>query len=183
MQGKNQLNTLMPEIPFLKELPIDPTEKKFTCKFKEGTDGPCRVEQSPDTSNAGLYRAGIQRRWDGCMEPLRIPSRCDRFLYRLPSTKTLTIPYYKVLNLLAESDHNAIWSVVDVTDGQGETFPSWDKYPDWNRKELMTRKNLRNVAQKYTAVIESMKDGITRVILKNNTLKAGRLPRNRTRKN
>ena len=47
----------------------------------------------------------------------------------------------------------------------------------------MTRKNLRNVAQKYTAVIESMKDGITRVILKNNTLKAGRLPRNRTRKN
>ena len=183
MQGKNQLNTLMPEIPFLKELPIDPAEKKFTCKFKEGTDGPCRVEQSPDTSDAGLYRAGIQRRWDGCMERLRIPSRCDRFLYRLPSTKTLTIPYYKVLNLLAESDHNAIWSVVDVTDGQGETFPSWDKYPDWNRKELMTRKNLRNVAQKYTAVIESMKDGITRVILKNNTLKAGRLPRNRTRKN
>ena len=179
MQGKNQLNTLMPEIPFLKELPIDPAEKKFTCKFKEGTDTSCRTEQSPDTSNAGLYRAGIQRRWDGCMEPLRIPSRCDRFLYRLPSTKILTVPYYKVLNLLAESDHNAIWSVVDVTDGQGEVFPAWgEKYPNWNKNELTTRKNLRNIAQKYTAIIHSVKDGITRM-----TLKADKLPRNRTRKN
>ena len=86
--------------------------------------------------------------------------------------------------LLAESDHNAIWSVVDVTDGQGETFPLWgNKYPNWNKNELMTRKNLRNVAQKYTAVVQAVKDGITRVILKNNTLKAEKLPRNRTRKN
>ena len=137
MQGKNQLNALMPEIPFLKELPIDPSEKKFTCKFKQGIDTSCRTEQSPDTSNAGLYRAGIQRRWDGCMEPLRIPSRCDRFLYRLPSNKILTVLYYKVLNLLADSDHNAIWSVVDITDGQGEVFPAWgDKYPNWKLEQF-----------------------------------------------
>ena len=192
MQGKNQLNTIMPEIPFLKELPIDPAEKKFTCKFKEGTDSACRTEQSPDTSDAGLYRAGIQRRWDGCMEPLRIPSRCDRFLYRLPSTKMVSIPYYKVLNLLAESDHNAIWSVVDVTDGQGEIFPSWDKYPDWNKKELNRKstyacipstEEAALIAGKYTAVIESMKDGLIRVIFKNETRKAEKMPRNRTRKN
>ena len=192
MQGKNQLNTIMPEIPFLKELPIDPSEKKFTCKFKEGTDSACRTEQSPDTSDAGLYRAGIQRRWDGCMEPLRIPSRCDRFLYRLPSTKTVIIPYYKVLNLLAESDHNAIWSVVDVTDGQGETFPSWDKYPNWNKKELNRKSTYACIpnteagaliAGKYTAVIESMKDGLIRIIFKNETRKAEKMPRNRTRKN
>jgi len=182
MQGKNQLNSLMPEIPFLKELPIDPAEKKFTCKFKEGTDTPCRTEPSPDTSDAGMYKAGIQRRWDGCMEPLRIPSRCDRFLYRLPSTKILTIPYYKVLNLLAESDHNAIWSVVDVTDGQGETFPSWNKYPDWNKKELSTGTPC-GIAQKYTAVVEKLKDGMIRVIFRNATLKADKLPRSRTRKN
>ena len=42
----------------------------------------------------------------------------------------------------------------------------------------MTRKNLRNVAQKYTAIIHSVKDGISRM-----TLKAEKLPRNRTRKN
>ena len=86
---------------------------------------------------------------------------------------------FHILNLLPESDHNAIWSVVDVTDGQGETFPLWgNKYPNWNKNELMTRKNLRNVAQKYTAIIHSVKDGISRM-----TLKAEKLPRNRTRKN
>ena len=53
-----------------------------------------------------------------------------------------------------------------------------DKYPNWNKNELTTRKNLRNIAQKYTAIIHSVKDGISRM-----TLKADKFPRNRTRKN
>ena len=114
----------MPEIPFLKELPID--NKKFTCKFKAGDSSPCRTELIPDTTNKGLYKAGINRRHKGCMDPLRIPSVCDRFLYRLPATKTIQIPYYEVLNLIPESDHNAIWAIVNITDGVGTTFPPWN---------------------------------------------------------
>jgi hypothetical protein len=127
MEGKNQLNSIMPEMPFLKELPID--NKKFTCKFKEGDSTPCRTESIPDTLNVGLYKAGINRRHKGCMDPLRIPSRCDRFLYRLPSNKTIEIPYYEVLNLIPESDHNAIWAVVNVINGDGTTFSPWNPTP------------------------------------------------------
>jgi hypothetical protein len=69
-----------------------------------------------------------------------------------------------------------------VTDGQGETFPSWNKYPDWNKKELSTGTPC-DFTQKYTAVVEKLKDGMIRVIFRNLTLKADKLPRSRTRKN
>jgi hypothetical protein len=118
-QGVNQLTTLLEnKFTMLKELPFpDPSQRRYTCKFKplSETNSTCEMKRltavPSNGTTAELIAKNLQRE---CAVENRIPSRCDRFLYKEGNGKTLTVKYQKALPLSAESDHNALLACIEV---------------------------------------------------------------------
>ncbi len=118
-QGVNQLTTLLQtKFKQLRELPFpDPSQRRYTCKFKPLTEVNSACEMKRLTavpSNAATAEIIAKNLQSECAEKNRIPSRCDRFLYKEGSGKTVSVKYQKVLPLSPESDHNALLACIDV---------------------------------------------------------------------
>ena len=118
-QGVNQLTTLLTtKFTMLKELPFpDPSQKRYTCKFKplSETNSSCEMKRlTAVPSNKETAEEIAKNLQTECAVNNRIPSRCDRFLYKEGIGKTLTVKYQKALPLSAESDHNALIACIEI---------------------------------------------------------------------
>ena len=118
-QGVNQLTTLLTnKFTMLKELPFpDPSQRRYTCKFKplSETNSACEMKRlTAVPSNKETAEQIAKNLQTECAVENRIPSRCDRFLYKEGNGKTLTVKYQKALPLSAESDHNALLACIEV---------------------------------------------------------------------
>ena len=138
--GKNQLTNELTRIPFLKELPfVTEGDKIFTCKFKslvkessgffgfgktKTINNTCRQKRLTPTPTVG-NPAIVQALQQQCGVLDRIPSRCDRFLYRLATGKTIQVAYQKGGPLVPNSDHNALWACFDLVDGGSPLVNTW----------------------------------------------------------
>lgn len=112
-QGVNQLtNLLQKKFTMLRELPFpDPSQRRYTCKFKPLTEVNSSCEMKRLTAvptNSETAERIAKNLQSECAEKNRIPSRCDRFLYKEAVGKSITVNYQKVLPLSPESDHNAL---------------------------------------------------------------------------
>ena len=118
-QGVNQLTTLLQtKFKMLRELPFpDPSQRRYTCKFKplSEADSSCEMKRlTAVPSNATTAEQIAKNLQSECAEKNRVPSRCDRFLYKEASGKVLGVKYQKVLPLSPESDHNALVACIEV---------------------------------------------------------------------
>lgn len=118
-QGVNQLTTLLEnKFTMLKELPFpDPSQRRYTCKFKplSETNSACEMKRLTAVPSNGTTAELIAKNLQTeCAVENRIPSRCDRFLYKEGNGKTVTVKYQKALPLSAESDHNALLACIEI---------------------------------------------------------------------
>jgi hypothetical protein len=118
-QGVNQLtNLLQKKFKMLRELPFpDPSQRRYTCKFKPLSEANSVCEMKRLTAvptNAETAERVAKNLQKECAASNRIPSRCDRFLYKEASGKTILVNYQKALPLSAESDHNALVACIEV---------------------------------------------------------------------
>jgi hypothetical protein len=134
LSGINQLNTIIKNEPRLlyglKELESPNGESAgITCKFAtEKHDYECRSRKLPkNQTNMPQFLETIQK---NCGEPLRTPSRCDRFLVS-SDVEQIEVLLNTSKYLLLESDHNAIMCCFQMLDkspnlvktgGRGRTF-------------------------------------------------------------
>jgi hypothetical protein len=107
---RNQLTNLLTQIPLLKELPfINPEDKVITCKFEKGDSDECdKARQTTPEESITMNKT--------CMDKKRIPSRCDRILYNLAPTLSMKVLQHKGANLYSQSDHNALFATVELTE-------------------------------------------------------------------
>lgn len=118
-QGVNQLTTLLTKkFTMLKELPFpDPSQRRYTCKFKplSETNSACEMKRlTAVPSNKETAEQIAKNLQTECAVNNRIPSRCDRFLYKEAHGKTLSVKLQKALPLSAESDHNALLACIEI---------------------------------------------------------------------
>lgn len=109
--GKDQLETLLQSYSYVKEFPFpDESSKTYTCKFltkdiykgKEEFES-CRLTKIKNSTGQ-----------KECHDKERLPSRCDRFLYR--SKYTPTVEKQESLVFLDNSDHNAMYLTFTLND-------------------------------------------------------------------
>jgi hypothetical protein len=118
--GVNQLTKLLDtKYTNLKELPFpDPSQRRYTCKFKplSEADESCEMKRltavPANAENAEAIAKNLQKE---CAVGNRIPSRCDRFLYKAAEQKSVEVSYQKALPLSPESDHNALVACVTIS--------------------------------------------------------------------
>ena len=118
--GVNQLTKLLnTRYTDLKELPFpDPSQRRYTCKFKPLSEANETCEMKRLTAvptNASTAEAVAKNLQEECAEKNRIPSRCDRFLYKPANGKTVNVSYQKALPLSPESDHNALLACITIS--------------------------------------------------------------------
>jgi hypothetical protein len=118
--GVNQLTKLLnTKYTNLKELPFpDPSQRRYTCKFKPLSEANESCEMKRLTavpSNATTAEQVAKNLQKECAVENRIPSRCDRFLYKAASGKTVDVSYQKALPLSEESDHNALLACITIS--------------------------------------------------------------------
>ena len=118
--GANQLTKLLnTKYTNLKELPFpDPSQRRYTCKFKPLSEANESCEMKRLTavpSNAATAEAIAKNLQKECAVDNRIPSRCDRFLYKAASSKSVDVSYQKALPLSEESDHNALLACITIS--------------------------------------------------------------------
>lgn len=115
MSGHNQLNTIMKSndhevtklLYGLQELELPEGQPRgITCKFSEKqNNSECRSRKIPENpTNIPEFLKTIQK---NCGDPLRTPSRCDRFLVS-KDVELLNVLLNTSKYILKESDHNAI---------------------------------------------------------------------------
>jgi hypothetical protein len=149
--GKNQLTNELTNMRYLKELPfLDEKDKIFTCKFKPivnkkksfnpfklfktskvvpNNKENCTIRRS---TSIGINSEEVKDLQTECGDLHRIPSRCDRFLYRLGAKKTLNTIYQTGGPLIGMSDHNAMWACFELNDDASST----DIPVAWPQKEV-----------------------------------------------
>jgi hypothetical protein len=120
-QGVNQLTTLLnTKFTMLRELPFpDPSQRRYTCKFKPLSEANSSCEMKRLTAvpnNEGTAEEIAKNLQKDCAVSNRIPSRCDRFLYKEAAGKTVSVVFQKALPLDAESDHNALVACIEVNE-------------------------------------------------------------------
>ena len=118
-QGVNQLTSLLnTKYTMLRELPFpDPSQRRYTCKFKPLSEANSSCEMKRLTAvpnNAGTAEEIAKNLQKECAVSNRIPSRCDRFLYKEAIGKTVSVVFQKALPLDSESDHNALIACIQV---------------------------------------------------------------------
>lgn len=118
-QGVNQLTSLLAtKFTMLKELPFpDPSQRRYTCKFKplKNEDSSCEMKRlTAVPTNAKTAEEIAKNLQKNCAVGNRIPSRCDRFLYKEAAGKSISVNYQKALPLSAESDHNALVACIEL---------------------------------------------------------------------
>jgi hypothetical protein len=121
LSGINQLNTIIKNEPRLlyglQELGSPNGEPRgITCKFDtEKHNSECRSRKLPkNQANIPQFLTTIQK---NCGEPLRTPSRCDRFLVS-SDIEPLEVLLNTSKYILLESDHNAIMCCFQFLDKQ-----------------------------------------------------------------
>lgn len=107
---RNQLTNLLTQIPSLKELPfINPEDRVITCKFEKGDSEECdKARQTTPEESITMNKT--------CVNKKRIPSRCDRILYKLSPALSMKVLQHKGANLYNKSDHNALFATVELTE-------------------------------------------------------------------
>ena len=107
---RNQLTNLLTYIPSLKELPfINPEDRVITCKFEKGDSEECdEARQTTPEESITMNKT--------CVNKKRIPSRCDRILYKLSPALSMKVLQHKGANLYNKSDHNALFATVELTE-------------------------------------------------------------------
>ncbi len=118
--GANQLTKLLnTTYKDLKELPFpDPSQRRYTCKFKPLPEANESCEMKRLTAvptNATIAESTAKNLQKECAEKNRIPSRCDRFLYKMAPGKSVNVSYQKALPLSPESDHNALLACISIS--------------------------------------------------------------------
>jgi len=118
-QALDQLTELLKnsnELPIrLQEFQMNESEKAFTCKLQTSEEymlsnlEECREQRISNNMN------DIQTFQRNCGDANRIPSRCDRFLFRKPENVSMNILVNKIHYIREiDSDHNAIYSVFEL---------------------------------------------------------------------
>jgi hypothetical protein len=100
--SQNQLTRILPELPIaFQELPTPPGKaESITCKLKPSTNTRCRLQNVKSITNTS------------CLDPDRIPSRCDRILF---SSKEDPIVYrYETFVMNPAFDHNGVLGIVTI---------------------------------------------------------------------
>ena len=113
--GNDQLSELIKAEPErilnLVEMMQPESGKRITCKFTK-KNAACRLRKIPQV-NVKEFLKDIQER---CGDPMRVPSRCDRFL--ISQTPSINIKLNVTRYLISESDHNAILSCYDIVENR-----------------------------------------------------------------
>jgi hypothetical protein len=136
--GVNQLTSLLfsnARFGALKELPIKPEDKLFTCKFRKAASqkkklyasflgkelnadpaANCNIRRAKVTaSNNATLRNRAKNLQEKCGASDRFPSRCDRFLYHLGDGVQMDTLQNKGYPFFPKSDHNAVYATISLS--------------------------------------------------------------------
>jgi hypothetical protein len=124
--GMDQLTELLKEgslpVPLQELMPPAGQSPTWTCKFQpidpsNTNKQSCRLTPLPPSNTFPQVSHNVQGR---CGNASRTPSRCDRFLVKTESP--VSVALYDTEVLIPESDHNALFVIVDfpATAGGGQ---------------------------------------------------------------